>query len=62
MNLDWGHFSTVTRIAAIKIKGENDISLNWVGFFSNEAKKHQWVNQPDFYNDNGKIDFHRCEN
>jgi len=62
MNLDWNHFSTVTRIAAIKIKGENDFHLNWTGFFSNKTEKYQWVSQPDFYSDNGEIDFHRCEN
>ncbi len=62
MNLDWDHFSRIIRIATVKIKGENDINLNWIGFFSDKAKKYQWVSQPDFYNDNGKIDFHRCGN
>jgi hypothetical protein len=62
MNLDWNNFSTVTRIAAIKIKDENDINIGWAGFFSNKTKKYQWVSQPDFYKDNGGIDFHRCEN
>jgi hypothetical protein len=62
MNLDWDNFSTIHRIAVIKIKSENDFHLNWIGFFSNKTKKYQWVNQPNFYANKGNIEFHRCEN
>ncbi|RZF28431.1 hypothetical protein EVC45_17830 [Paraburkholderia sp. UYCP14C] len=62
MNLDWDHFSRDHRIAAIKIENESDVIFNWNGFYVGKAKKYQWVSEPDFYGDSGKINFHRCDN
>jgi hypothetical protein len=62
MNLDWDGLSKFKRVAVIKIKSKNNVILNWTGFCSNKTKAYIWTNDPDFYGNNGKIDFHRCEN
>lgn len=60
MKLEWGNFSRISKIAEVKINGENNFRLKWVGFFNKHMNQYQWVSQPDFYRGAVDIEFYRC--
>jgi len=63
MKLKWGNYSKKIPIAEIKMFNTKNIELRWLGFYNDNNKKREWVNNIDWLlsgNKNNPICLQKC--